>query len=89
MQRVSFFSYLDGNAVGFLGVVIGLDRRAHHYRVIAISIPQKEIRLPAACIQIKYELMSSRSPTAALRTYRSHLERTAESLRSKVCSDII
>lgn len=34
-----FFSYLDGNAVGFLGVVIGLDRKAHHYRVIAISIP--------------------------------------------------
>lgn len=29
----------------FLGVVIGLDRRAHHYQgihVIAISIPQKE-----------------------------------------------
>lgn len=38
--------------------------------------------------------MFSRHPPAALRhmssrTYRSHLERTAESLRSKVCSDII
>lgn len=59
------------------------------------SLPAKEVRLPATCIRVIHELvMSSRSPTAALRhissrTYRSHLERTAESLRSKVCSDII